>query len=345
MTAQSEALPLQPATPTEVYDTYWRFAAERQSIYFRRIENQPPPWTDDDILSTYKFTNVYRASDRVSQYLVRNVIYSGEQTPEEIFFRTILFKIFNRISTWEYFRHCVKEVTYRDYDFAFYDKLVHDLLSNKSKVFSAAYIMPSGTKEFGVKRKHQAYLAVLGRMMDDEVPLRLLDCKGMREGYELLLSYPLLGPFLAYQFTIDLSYSDAYQFSESEFVVPGPGALDGIKKCFSSTAGLSPSQIIKLVTERQDEEFAQRALPFRTLWGRPLQLIDCQNLFCEISKYARQKHPSVPGVNGRTKIKQKFRCSGPLPEPWFPPKWGLNEKIVLHMEKRSRQDGFQYLSE
>ena len=24
---------------TEVYDTYWRFAAERQAIYFRRLAN------------------------------------------------------------------------------------------------------------------------------------------------------------------------------------------------------------------------------------------------------------------------------------------------------------------
>ena len=30
----------------------------------------------------------------------------------------------------------------------------------------------------------------------------------------------------------------------------------------------------------------------------------------------------------RTRIKQKFRTTGPLPSPWFPPKWGLNEKIA-----------------
>ena len=59
-----------------VYDLYWRFAAERQKIFFGRIEGTPPPWTTDDILQTYRFTNAYRASDRVSQFLIREVIYN-----------------------------------------------------------------------------------------------------------------------------------------------------------------------------------------------------------------------------------------------------------------------------
>src|SRR5579871_3589055 len=54
---------LAPAVVSEVYDTYWRFAAERQSIFFRRTRGTPPPWTTDPVLATYKFTNAYRASD------------------------------------------------------------------------------------------------------------------------------------------------------------------------------------------------------------------------------------------------------------------------------------------
>ena len=52
-------------------------------------------------------------------------------------------------------------------------------------------------------------------------------------------------------------------------------------------------------------------------------MIDCQNLFCEVDKYARVKHPSVSGVSERTRIKQKFR---PLMRPltaFFPPKWDV----------------------
>lgn len=68
--------------PTPVYDIYWEFAVKRQDIFFNRLEDKSFPWTDDEILNTYKFTNAYRASDRVSQYLIRNVIYrEGDYTP------------------------------------------------------------------------------------------------------------------------------------------------------------------------------------------------------------------------------------------------------------------------
>src|SRR5687768_14276554 len=63
---------------TPVFDAYWRFAAERQSIFFRRLECSAGALTNDRILQDFKFTNAYRASDRVSQYLIRNVIYRDD---------------------------------------------------------------------------------------------------------------------------------------------------------------------------------------------------------------------------------------------------------------------------
>src|SRR5206468_1967710 len=111
---------LAPALPTVVYDTYWRFAAERQEIFFRRWRRQPPPWSSDPILSEFKFTNAYRASDRVSQYLIKHVIYEGEQSEEEIFFRTILFKLFNKIETWQLLERTLGAVSYKEYDYSAY---------------------------------------------------------------------------------------------------------------------------------------------------------------------------------------------------------------------------------
>src|SRR5271156_4474009 len=71
---------------TKVFNTYWRFAAKRQEIFFRRLSGVVPPWSDDPILLEFKFTNAYRASDRVSQYLIRNVIYGSDESPEDTFF-------------------------------------------------------------------------------------------------------------------------------------------------------------------------------------------------------------------------------------------------------------------
>src|SRR5436309_12965426 len=67
----------------ECFEVYWRFAAERQRIFHQRAAGAPPPWTADPVLSRHKFTNVYRAADRVSQYLIRNVICHGSQDADE----------------------------------------------------------------------------------------------------------------------------------------------------------------------------------------------------------------------------------------------------------------------
>ena len=67
-----------PTKKTPVFDTYWKFAAERQSIFFNKISGCAWQLTKDPILQLHKFTNAYRASDRVSQYLIRNVIYSSK---------------------------------------------------------------------------------------------------------------------------------------------------------------------------------------------------------------------------------------------------------------------------
>ncbi|QIN78302.1 hypothetical protein GBA65_07000 [Rubrobacter marinus] len=318
---------LAPARPTEVYDTFWYFAAERQAVFFERLKGRPYPWTEDPILKRYKFTNAYRASDRVSQYLIQNVIYGGDQDAREVFFRTILFKIFNRIGTWEMLEEEFGCVSYADYSFEEYDALLTRAIESGRRIFSAAYIMPSGGKRIGRPRKHSRYLELLGWMMEDGLPESLTEARNMREAFELLRGYPMIGDFLAYQYATDLNYSEITDFGEMEFVMPGPGARNGIHKCFEDLGGLSEVDIIKVVAERQEEEFERLGLEFESLWGRPLQLIDCQNLFCEVDKYARVAHPYARGVTHRMRIKQTYSFN---PEPvsyWYPPKWGINHLI------------------
>ena len=318
---------LAPAKPTAVYDTFWKFAAERQEVFFRKLEGSPSPWTNDPIIAHYKFINAYRASDRVSQYLIRRVIYEGDASAEEVFFRAILFKLFNKIETWELLRKKVGSITSESYSFERYDEILSEAVANGVRIYSGAYIMPSGKSAFGYREKHRAHLRLLERMMEDEVPLSVSYAQSMAEIFDLLLSYPTIGTFLAYQFATDLNYGEICDFSEMEFVYPGPGASDGIAKCFSDLGGLSESDIIRLVTEHQEMEFERLGLHFRSLWGRPLQLIDCQNLFCEVSKYARVMHPDVAGISGRVRIKQVYRPSDMPLKVWYPPKWEINTLI------------------
>src|SRR5690606_26437445 len=114
--------------PTAVFDTYWRFAAERQALYLARLRRAPQPWTTDPVLRAHRFTNVFRASDRVSQYLITNVQRGPEasQDPADVVFRTLLFKIFNREDTWEHLERTVGPVSWRTYDYDRYRAALDD---------------------------------------------------------------------------------------------------------------------------------------------------------------------------------------------------------------------------
>jgi thymidylate kinase len=330
---------LAPAQPTQVYETYWRFAAERQAIFFRRQSGNPPPWTGDPVLREYKFTNAYRASDRVSQYLISNIIYQGSSEPEELFFRIILFKLFNKIETWELLSRSFGGISYRDFNLNLYDQVLTKAMVRGDRIYSAAYIMPSGSTSASAetsRRKHRCHLELLERMMADELPLRVRECKSMCDGFTLLRSYPMLGDFLSYQYITDLNYSDLTSFSEMEFVVPGPGARSGISKCFDSLGGISEADIIRVITDRQSDEFRRLDIDFQSLWGRPLQLVDCQNLFCEVDKYARIVHPEYPGSANRTRIKQKFHANAAGLTYWYPPKWHINERMSTGVSEADR---------
>lgn len=319
---------LAPTVATAVYDTYWHFAAKRQEVFFRKQRSPHPPWTDDPILLTHKFTNAYRASDRVSQYLIRNVIYAGEQSEEEIFFRILVFKTFNRIGTWELLTQEFGMVRWADYAFIDYDRVLTEALAAGERIYSAAYIMSSGRSAFGSEKKHRNHLQLIETMMRARVPAKVSEASSMQEVFELLMTFPSIGSFLAYQYAIDLNYSSLTRFSEMEFVVPGPGARDGLRKCFANFGGLNEADLIRRVADLQEREFERLGLCFETLWGRRLQLIDCQNLFCEVDKYARVAHPEVAGLTGRTRIKQKYRPNWDPICYWYPPKWGLNERIA-----------------
>ena len=224
-----------------VFATYWQFAAERQAAFFRRLAGITPI-TSDPILQQFKFTNAFRVLDRTSQYLLTAVIQRGDQSIEELFFRIILFKLFNKIETWELLLKDQVEIRLATYDYNSYDRALTNALLKGQRIYSAAYIMPSGGAN-GERRKHRSHLQLLELMLKDKVPAKLSKARTMRDGYALLRSFPMIGDFLAYQFITDINYSSITDFSEMEFVVAGPGALDGLKKCFPDMSPMRRSPL------------------------------------------------------------------------------------------------------
>jgi alpha-glutamyl/putrescinyl thymine pyrophosphorylase clade 1 len=311
--------------PTAVFESYWKFAVERQRVFEKRLAGDPQPWTNDPILNAHKFTNVFRAADRVSQFLIRNVIYepSASTDAEEVVFRILLFKLFNSIPAWEYLRDLFGSLTWKHFDATVYAQALTDAKNQGVKIWNAAYVQNQNYATH-FPTKHERYLTLVNHMMSSNVTGKLQAARSYADAFKVLQSYPLHGKsFIPMQHLTDLNYSEVIDFNENDFIVAGPGALDGIRKCF----GVYPTQaqaasVIQECVDGQEEFFRHFDLQTVTLFGRRLHAIDCQNLFCETDKFARVAHPQFNGE--RTEIKQKLKPSGPLPKPFFPPKWGLN---------------------
>lgn len=314
-------LPLSP-----VFDTYWHFATARQQVYFARLRGTMPHDVDP-ILTTYRFTNCYRAADRVSQFGIAQVAYGEVLRSEDVAFRILLYKLFNKIDTWCLLDDELGPISWRRWRPEVARAVLDAAWQAGRRLYSPAYVIPP--PRLGGPRKHHDHLALLEAMMRDGVAAKIQRAQSLKEVFELLCSYRSIGTFLAYQFAIDLNYSELVDFSEDEFVAAGPGARDGIRKCFGPAATGIEESIIRWMVDVQEKQFERQGLSFPTLGGRRLHLIDCQNLFCEVDKYARVAHPQVHGHSGRSRIKQQYRPDpAPLPLPWFPPKWGITDTML-----------------
>jgi hypothetical protein len=243
--------------PTEVFDTYWRFAAARQAIYEARQAGQPGPWTSDHILRKYRFTNCYRAADRVSQFLISKVAYAGPQEPTEIFFRTLLFKSFNRVSTWVTLAEHIGEISWRTYDFEVYKSVLDEAFASGQPLYSAAYVVPP--PQMGETRKHANHLRLLELLMANGAAALVGSARTMRCAFENLVGFPAIGDFLGYQYLIDLNYSELLSFSEMDFVVAGPGARDGVRKCFGPESAGVEEDLIRYAADTQECHFEHLA--------------------------------------------------------------------------------------
>lgn len=307
----------------EVHEAYWHLAVERQRVLERRLAGEAPPWTDDEIITRYRFTNPWRASDRVSQFLISEVIYRDAERlpPEDQLARIVLFRLFSRPATWAGIEEALGPVRART---LFDSRLpaVLERLRAQGPLYTGAFIL-CANRAYGHPRKHLNHVALVQDMLRrGGLSRAVARARGLRDVYLALKEYPLVGPFMGYQLAIDVNYSELTAFSEDEFTVPGPGAERGIRKVFPhATRREMPGIIQRMVEEQESRCRTLGLLPPRLLGRRRLHAIDCQNLFCELDKYARVRFPEL--LSARRQIKAVFK---PSPEPlrmFLPPKWGL----------------------
>lgn len=310
-----------------VYRLYWYFAAERQAIFDRRARGEPGPWTDDPILAEFKFCNTFRAADRVSQHLIRDVIYDGTTDDfADLLFRIVAFRLFSKIETWEHVRDFLgRPATVNDLLSGDFVRAIESARLSNGTIYTGAFIL-CANDAFGQGKKHLNHVALLQAMFsEDDLPKSVERAASLAQVYEALREYPLIGDFMAYQMAIDINYSELTDFPESSFVKAGPGALRGVEKVFVDTGGATPERTILWMVENQETEFDRLGLPFDGLFGRRLQAIDCQGLFCEVDKYCREAAPELKSA--RSRIKQRFTATPTPLSLFFPPKWGINDAL------------------
>lgn len=322
----------------QAFQYYFYFMQERMNIFWKRYEEANAPFTTDTILAKHKFTNVYRATDRVSQYLIKNVIYSGHDdfSEEDILLRILVFKIFNKIETWEYLEQEFDVLRVDNFDVDKISEKLSFLIKHKP-IFNSAYMMTGTHRKYNhLHSKHEKWLnMVKNEMLGGGKFKQIIEAKSLEEVFLILQDCSFLGGFLAYQYAIDFNYSPVINFDENSFVKAGIGAIRGVKKCFEDLGKYSYEDAIRYTQDNLEKYQVKYGFnDFKNLFGREPSLIDLQNCFCETDKYLRVKLPHLQ--MGNVRIKQKFKYPKENIQLYFPPKWDLNKNIKQWSQPNSK---------
>ncbi|KAG6837757.1 hypothetical protein H0H93_001684 [Arthromyces matolae] len=329
--------------PTVVFDTFWRFAAERKAIDDRRRAGLPQPWSQDPIFQQYAFCNTYRVLDKLSQYLIREVIEKGPQDLQEVIFRVILFNTFMKQGTWELLVDELGPLTWARYKREDYDRVLSNAKKSGTTLYTAAFQKPAPNFEF--KDAHTNHLCLLEILMECDLPGRFKNAKYLAEVYDYLLSFPSMGEFSTYQLVLGLSYTKALNFSSMDFVIAGPGASSGLGKMFGlkklkqmkESVPDIEEQLIRWLAMNQDAQFKRLGIEFSGLGPKrlPMDVVDIEHTLCEVDKYARKAHPSVKSK--RVEIRNLFKpTTGVYPPLSLPKAWDSPRRQIARIWPGSR---------
>ena len=323
----------------EAYKYYFYFIQERMNIFWKRYDGMSSGLTTDHILLKHKFTNVYRAQDRVSQFLIRNVIYNNTEKLNEIdtLLRILLFKVFNNIDTWLFLERNFGLITVANFKVDAISKALSKRIQDKA-IFSAAYMMTGSHEKYKLyNSKHERWLKMIeNEILKNKLFEKIAKAKALEDVYNTLLTCSFIGEFLAYQYATDFNYSEVINFDEDSFVKAGIGSIRGIKKCFPNVEKEGYEKCIRY-TQDNFIKYQQKYgfTEFKPLFSRAPKLIDLQNCFCETDKYLRVKMPELQIDN--TRIKQKFTTPKGEIDFFFPPKWNINQYIKPCSTKNSKE--------
>lgn len=236
---------------------------ERQRIWKRRfIEKRPRPWTDDPILSDYKFTNVYRELDRNSQWMIRNILLDDGLTLKDLIWKMMVFRFFNNPETFEFdpsespstgdliadkgftsakrWRNGIPG--YDEYGENEFAGLIASVRAKGLNPYTTAYLINSQATPGKSRDYCYTHLVIptLHKCLDRLITT-VVRARQPRHIIEYLRTLPAVADFIAHEFYQDFTYIPRYtprkfmRFTADDYTNVGPGAAVGIRLIFPST--------------------------------------------------------------------------------------------------------------
>lgn len=276
----------------------------------KRESGESQPWTDDPILSSHFFTNVYRELDRGTKFYTEEVIGTrygnGEVSLLDLIFNTLVYRLFNRIGTYNELGF----VPYGRWHFSNTVPKLQEYERGGHKVFTDAFTV-TGVKfgEFPDKLSNICYLI---DQLQDLIPSytrELVRTRDLRSIFEATLLLPGFGAFLAYEITIDLNYWFS-RYSEDSFVNIGPGCKEGLTYIWGKQKGSFYLEALKYLRYNQEEWFREFGLVFPYYDNKQLSLRNIEHSLCEASKYMRTKLSRDALGNPTKTTTRRFRGPG-----------------------------------
>jgi alpha-glutamyl/putrescinyl thymine pyrophosphorylase clade 1 len=265
---------------------YW--IRERESILVKKENGSPPPWTDDEILQSYRFTNVRRIDDRVSRWLLNNWYITPNYGHKNMLLACSLARYFNVPGALEEVGFPKKWEP---------DRIKRVLRARKARgetIFNGAY-MVRGVE--GID-KTEMVISMICQPLYDSPPL--IDPSSMQKSVEALLPYWGFSNFMAGQVMADLRWATPGSWRDRKDWAPiGPGSARGMNRLM----GRSPDTVLKqdqfLRELRELIRIGTKYLPSSILQRGGMEAMDWQNVCCESDKYTRT-------LFGEGKPKQKY---------------------------------------
>lgn len=302
-------LRVDPVTGKTFWDMYFENMVERQNIWYKRVMlGLPRPWTNDQIMANYHFTNVDRKLDRVSLFYIDNVLSEFKKdmdmeicSPFDIkkllILNTFIYRLFVRPETWKQIGYIHAESWEEDWERG--KEALRKYKADGNTVWTDAYFVndlkSANLDKANSSDKLENAFCLFQYVMDnlDEIAEYVFDFNyNMENVVNYLTRVPAVGLFTAYEICLDLAMVtemtgiEFVKWTADYFPNVGPGCKKGIDYVFEDRGGLDYTQIVFFVASVYKSEFERLGLEYKFQEGTTeLDLRCLEGWFCESQKW------------------------------------------------------------